>query len=265
MREGLGDNAYLQPRQLREQVHLRRLKIKQTGGQTRPVKQNHELPVGREGRGKPQAGRASTPIFFVVVSMGWLVDVFVVGQIAAMKRKNSRLFPAKQMGVPLMIHQRRTPERGVKMPTPHKSQFSSCTRFLSLHSHKYLSVKTEAFVFIPQKFRSLLCALAAQTFLALPDGCIAVALRVATAVLGKERRCVSRPQSCMQCAHHQLRGFVVAEDIHLLHLWPSTLSDWFHVHPPREEFNFSVSCMELSPKWSSSLKSTSDSLIADRF
>ena len=34
----------------------------------------------RIAEGKPYAGRAtSTPIFFVVVSTGWLVDEFVVG------------------------------------------------------------------------------------------------------------------------------------------------------------------------------------------
>ena len=34
-------------------------------------------------------------MFFVVVSMGWLVDEFVVGQIVAMERMNPRLLLAK--------------------------------------------------------------------------------------------------------------------------------------------------------------------------
>ena len=41
MREGPGDNAeHHQPRQLREQVHLGSLKMKQTAGHTLPVKQH---------------------------------------------------------------------------------------------------------------------------------------------------------------------------------------------------------------------------------
>ena len=70
-------------------MHVGRLKIKQTEGQTFPVKQHHEYQLAvkivkeceqRRIDGKPQAGRAkNTPIFFVVVSMGWLVNEFVVG------------------------------------------------------------------------------------------------------------------------------------------------------------------------------------------
>ena len=46
MREGLGDNAeYHQPRRLREQILLGRLKIKQIGGHLCPVKQHHEYQL----------------------------------------------------------------------------------------------------------------------------------------------------------------------------------------------------------------------------
>ena len=98
MREGLGDDTeYHQPRRLREQIHLGRLNIKQTEGHTLPVKQHHEyqLAVKIVKERKPRAGRTkNTPIFFVVVSMGWLVDEFVVGEIVAMERIIPRL-PAK--------------------------------------------------------------------------------------------------------------------------------------------------------------------------
>ena len=43
MREGLGDHAeYHQPRQLREQIHLGRLKIRQSANVALPVKQHNE-------------------------------------------------------------------------------------------------------------------------------------------------------------------------------------------------------------------------------
>ena len=94
----------------------------------------------------------------------------------------------RRLGVPRMIHQE------VKIPTPHKPHFSSCARFFWLDSQQHVFVKTLALVFSPQKFRSQLCPFAAQTFLALCDWCIAVALRVATAAFGKKSRGVSIPR-----------------------------------------------------------------------
>ena len=105
-----------------------------------------------------------------------------------MQRINPRLLPAKKKW---SAPQRRTPEREVKITTPHKPHFSSCTRFLSLHSQRHLSVKTLAFVFSPQYFRTLRCA--------------PVPFHVATAVLGKTSRGVSIPHS--YTPHITLRGF----------------------------------------------------------
>ena len=88
MRAGLGDNAeYHQPRPLREQKNLGSLKMKQTGGQALPVQQHDEYQLAvttvkereqqRIAGEKPRAERtASTPISFIVVATGWLVDEF---------------------------------------------------------------------------------------------------------------------------------------------------------------------------------------------
>ena len=118
MSEQLGEDASdHQPFWLREKIHLGRLKIKQTDGHALPVKQHQENHVRR---GQLRARRAESKcILTIVVSMGWLVDMFVVGQIMAMERN---MCP---VGVPLMIRQQWTPEQVVKIPSPHKTKFSS--------------------------------------------------------------------------------------------------------------------------------------------
>ena len=107
MSEQLGEDAsYNQPYGFLEKIHLGRMKIKQTDGHSLPFKQHpeHDLAVKnvkereqqRVAEGNLRAGRADgTPSLNIVVSTGWLVDTFVVGQIVAMGRKiNPRLLLA---------------------------------------------------------------------------------------------------------------------------------------------------------------------------
>ena len=86
---GLGDHAeYRQPRQLREQIRSGKPKRRQSRGCAMPVKQSFEYHRTEDSRRQPQAGRTtSIPINFVVVSMGWLEDEFVVGQVVAVDWK----------------------------------------------------------------------------------------------------------------------------------------------------------------------------------
>ena len=46
--------------------------------------------------GQPHARATSSPIFFVVVPMGWLVDEFMVWQIVAMERISSTIASSKK-------------------------------------------------------------------------------------------------------------------------------------------------------------------------
>ena len=98
MSEQLDEDAvYNQPCRLREDIHDGRLKIKQAFVKQHPehhlagkiVKERGQERVA-EGN---QAGRAeSKPTRIVVISVGWLVDKFVEGQVVAMERKmNPRL------------------------------------------------------------------------------------------------------------------------------------------------------------------------------
>ena len=102
-----------------------------------------------------------------------------------------------------MIRQRWAPERVVKILSPHKTQFSVITRPLKLNSQQCVS-QDFSICFCPRWFKSLLCALAARTFLALCDWCGAIAVRIGTAVLGKESRCVSIPHSCTAHITHSV-------------------------------------------------------------
>ena len=100
-------------------------KIKQSKRNAMPVKQHTEYHLTvkmvqereqeqRKAGEQSYAGRApSTSIFFVVVSIGWLEDEFVSTYVVAVKRIIQRWVLAKLEC--LMIHQRWTPERDVKM------------------------------------------------------------------------------------------------------------------------------------------------------
>ena len=85
MRAELGGHAeYHQRRELREQIRSGRLKIKESANIAMPIKQYTEYHlavtiISEREQEQRIAGRTSTPIFFVVVSMGWLVNEFVVG------------------------------------------------------------------------------------------------------------------------------------------------------------------------------------------
>ena len=90
VREGLGDHAeFQQSRRLREQIHSGMLNIQQSANVALPVNQHTEHHLAaqivreREQKQRITGGsqmqkKQQTPIFFVV-SMGWLVDEFVVG------------------------------------------------------------------------------------------------------------------------------------------------------------------------------------------
>ena len=95
---------------LREKMHFGSLKIKETERHTLPLKQHPEYQWAvkivkereqqRVARSKPQTGRAeSKPILIIVVSMGWLVNEFVVAQVVAMERISRRLLLAKSWSV----------------------------------------------------------------------------------------------------------------------------------------------------------------------
>ena len=156
------------------------------------VKIVEEREQQRISGGEASGRKSKHIIFIVIVSMGWLVGEFVVGQIVGLERISPR---SKKM-----IHQRRTPGWGVIIPSFLAHAFSSY-----IHSNISWS-----------RLWHLFSVFAAQTFLVLCDWCIAVALRIATAVLGKKSRCVHT--TIIHCAHHSLRGFVATEDIHLLHI-----------------------------------------------
>ena len=141
MRAGLGDHAeYHQPRQEREQIHSARLNIRQSNGSAMPVKQHHEYHLAvkivrerklrrRISEEKSLAGSTtSTPVNFVIVSLGWLVEEFVVGYIVALERLIPRLLRNKKWivsGAPLLADIRWR-EEGVKIPTLQKPHLSSC-------------------------------------------------------------------------------------------------------------------------------------------
>ena len=111
-----------------------------------------------------------------------------------------------------MIRQRWTPEREVEIPSPHT--FCSCTRPHQLNSQ--LCVCQDLSIsFLPIAVQVSALCLRRTDILTLCDWRCAFALRVATAVRGKESRCVSIPQS-LHCAHHTLRDLEVTEDIHHL-------------------------------------------------
>ena len=97
----------------------------------------------------------------------------------------------------------------VNMPTPHnahKPHFSSCTRFLLLHSQQYMLDKTLAICFQPTGIQVF-----AQTFWAFCDWCSAIALRTATAVRQcSERKIVECPyltDTLRTSVTHQLCGY----------------------------------------------------------
>ena len=89
--EELGNHAECyQPRQSREQMHSGMLygqsanvalPVKQHTEYHRPVKivREREQEPRRAGRQSHAGSTTSTPIFFAVVSVGWLLDEFVVG------------------------------------------------------------------------------------------------------------------------------------------------------------------------------------------
>ena len=89
MREGPDDDAeHHQPRQWNSAGHT--LPVKQHPAYHVAVKIVKETWTTENNGEKPQLGREeSTPIFFIVVSMGWLEDEFVVAQIVSTERKNS--------------------------------------------------------------------------------------------------------------------------------------------------------------------------------
>ena len=83
MREGLGDHAGChQPRQLSEQIHSGRLKVKQSEGNGIPEKQQLEyrwlMKNVNEREQKQMIAGGKAPALFVVASMVWLVEEFVV-------------------------------------------------------------------------------------------------------------------------------------------------------------------------------------------
>ena len=82
---------------------------------------------------------------------------------------------------------------------------------LPLVAVKIVLVKTSAFVFSPQLFRSVLRAFAAQTFLGLCDWYIAIALCVGRAALGERSLCV---HTHTQTLRTSLPPWVITEDTH---------------------------------------------------
>ena len=140
MSEQLGeDTACNQQYRFRQKVHLGTLKIKQIEGHTLPAKQHQESHLAVKMV-------ESKPIVINVVSIEWLVDKFVVGQIVAMETKiNARLLLAHSWSASGDPPKADTRAGVVKIPSPHKTQFSSCTRPLELNSQQHLSVKNLAF------------------------------------------------------------------------------------------------------------------------
>ena len=134
---------------------------------------------------------------------------------------------ASKVGVPLMIHCRRTSEREVKTPTPHKPLLSSCISSYR-HSNLFFSSQDIGICFNPKVVRSLLCV--SRTDMLGFCGCSVIALRIATAVLGRRMRSISIP--LYYTAHQTLRGFAVPEDRHFS-LEGSTLRSLSSGHRPR--------------------------------
>ena len=169
LREGLGDNAkYHQPRQLREQIHLGGLKIKQTWRTHSSSKATPWVSVDREdcqktwttesSRVTPQAGRAERHTHQLRRRLNGMAGGRVRGGTNQGNGKNTSTFASSQKLECLWWSTKGAHQSG-RWKYPHRTHRTSLPAhaFSSLHSHQYLLVKT------------LACAFAAQTFLALCD------------------------------------------------------------------------------------------------
>ena len=107
--------------------------------------------------GNPKQEEQQGHSIFVVVSMGWLVDEFVVG-IYRGSGNNKFTMTSSNVEVPLMTHRWRTPQWGVKTPIPHKPHLSSCKS--SFCHGNVVQVKTPACCSLSAVQVSALCFLA---------------------------------------------------------------------------------------------------------